>query len=23
VSVSYNRSPFGVQVVVEVPDQAP
>lgn len=23
VAVSYNRSPFGVQVVVEVPDQAP
>jgi len=23
VSVSYNRSPYGVQVVVEVPDQAP
>lgn len=23
VAVSYNRSPFGVQVVVEVPDSAP
>jgi hypothetical protein len=23
VAVSYNRSPFGVQVVVEVPDQTP
>ena len=23
VAVSYNRSPFGVHVVVEVPDQAP
>ena len=23
VAASYNRSPFGVQVVVEVPDQAP
>ncbi|HET9847425.1 MAG TPA: hypothetical protein VFR68_02575 [Candidatus Dormibacteraeota bacterium] len=23
VAVSYNRSPFGVEVVVEVPDQAP